>query len=226
MLATSAVSDNRVEYEKLQLMCADLENQTKTLNTQLCAKQTELEKCHARINSLEAELKMHGDTVQLLERAKKEWTTRSSGLLSKFIKSDPAETQTVQEENVPVKVSLITAQDEKHTADAKTGESAKEKETLNELNNMKRQLHKYQTFASQLTAKLTATKAELNAKKEEHTSLKETVEGLNEKNRELQQSQANLTKEFDELKGKYTKVLYRIKESIRKEVSHGSYKQY
>ncbi|KAI9317243.1 hypothetical protein BX666DRAFT_1943743, partial [Dichotomocladium elegans] len=51
MLTTSAVSDNQLQNEKLQLMYDGLENQTKTLSTQLFTKQTELEECHGNYES-------------------------------------------------------------------------------------------------------------------------------------------------------------------------------
>ncbi|KAI9317178.1 hypothetical protein BX666DRAFT_1942875 [Dichotomocladium elegans] len=51
MLATSAVSDNQIQHDKLQLICNDLENQTRTLSSQLFTKQTELEECHGNYES-------------------------------------------------------------------------------------------------------------------------------------------------------------------------------
>ncbi|KAI9317244.1 hypothetical protein BX666DRAFT_2121514 [Dichotomocladium elegans] len=141
MLTTSAVSDNQLQNEKLQRLCDDLENQTKTLSTQLFTKQTELEECHARINSLEADVKRHSDTTQQLKCSVQDWSTRPLGLLSmlNIQRPDLTESPAVLKENQPPKASLVTTQDERPTANAKTGERSKMKEVLTELNKIKRQ---------------------------------------------------------------------------------------
>ncbi|KAI9317256.1 hypothetical protein BX666DRAFT_2121523 [Dichotomocladium elegans] len=141
MLTASAVSDNQIQNEKLQRLCDDLENQTKTLSTQLVTKQTELEECHARINSLEADVKRHSDTTQQLKRSVQDWTTRPLGLLSmlNIQRPDLTESPAVLKENQPPKASLVTTQDERPTANAQTGEPSKMKEVLTELNKIKRQ---------------------------------------------------------------------------------------
>ncbi|KAI9317255.1 hypothetical protein BX666DRAFT_2112351 [Dichotomocladium elegans] len=141
MLTASAVSDIQIQNEKLQRLCDDLENQIKTLSTQLFTKQTELEECHARINSLEADVKRHSDTTQQLKRSVQDWTTRPLGLLSmlNIQRPDLTESPAVLKENQPPKASLVTTQDERPTANAQKGEPSKMKEVLTELNKIKRQ---------------------------------------------------------------------------------------
>ncbi|KAG0179601.1 hypothetical protein DFQ29_001887 [Apophysomyces sp. BC1021] len=92
---------------RLRQKIVELEAHTQKLENDITAKNAEIEPMTLQVKSLEAELKLSQEAAERLDVSQKKWMARTSQIMSKYNKIDPAEVERVKTELETASTELV-----------------------------------------------------------------------------------------------------------------------